>query len=262
MSSVTCNEVTWGVPVKGGSLVIPASAAHRALVLGGARELVRGSIPGVVHPSPCVTVPSPPLLDPADSVDRHTLLVAHTYEGAVRASYGVVPWVFRAQRCAPVASKQAPLLRATSTWCLGANIAPAVWCVFALGVWRYTDAGKSGKAPAVNFILSSKLQEKCKNHATHVNYALGGARIRGPCAAEFFDRQCRYIARLRSHNSTPVEAMRAVWGSYDAWKTLLQTAEEECRYLTGSLAQYIDSGGWAWHDGFAPVVRGDVVKWR
>lgn len=248
---------SWGVTAP------PRVADPLRVALGAGVPRVREGIPGLV-PSPAVVVPSPPSLRDKDTEDKHLLLLAKAYEGAVLHVFGLKAWAFASQRCAPSVSKYAGLLRAARTWCLKNDIAPAVWCFFAAHRWRTTQAGKSSKRPPpVEFVFSAQLMNSCLDWVRTASYHLGGFRVRGPRAAEFFSRQAQYAQRLRVAKADPLEVVRQVWGSVAAWEDFRAAAQDETVVLLADLKAQVADGAWVWREPLRVIIHANGrVKWR
>ena len=229
---------------------------------GGARDLGSG-IPGIVQPAPAIVVPTPPTLQATDSEDKHLLLLARAYEGAVYHVYGVRSWAFRSQRCVPAESKFAPMLRAARIWCIEHEVSPVRWCLFAVQRWQATHEGAAAKKPPpVGFVFAAHLMQACLAWVQHDAPSMGGLRVRGPSAQSFFARQTRYVNLLRSTLS-PADAVKHVWGTAAEWREALTNAQGECARLREDLQERIANGEWVWREPLRVSVQADgSIKWR
>lgn len=213
----------------------------------------------VAHVAP-LTIPEPPLLDENATLDRRVLLIARAFEGAYRDRYAKPCWVFRSQRCAPMASKFGPMLVEADKLFREHAIAPAAWCAFTLTMWHENMQNPLAKPAPLNFVFGAK--QIAERRGWFRSEALFAARMVYSDTARAFMTKQRAMNNALSFlpataTDDDIAAKVAEYFAPGAFDREVEELKAEAVRLNTEIRVLLNDGQWVWN----PRARATAQGW-
>ena len=193
---------------------------------------------------PVVTVPSPPLLRPADSMEHRAALVARAWSGVMRHFYPVQRKYFRTP-------KDVHTSKNWLIWIEGAEalteykIAPVAWLAFSVdAVWK--DYVKTERHPPVAWLLGTERMKMHERWYAGVALRYEGGRAYIPNAlrelVRVYDALVSEIRALPDLTDAAVRAVVARVLPPEAYAQSIATARNESAVAERTIADLLARG--------------------